>query len=117
MSGTRILTKNSEHNRGHKKMKRYQTAILIILLAGCTHAASSKQTEPDYGAITKRIRSRIMALQEQHSVLKSLDVAPRPNKGAISILSTRSRGSLMTQPSGTANSMRGAQFTEQTMLL
>ncbi len=64
-------------------MKRCQTAILIVLLAGCTHAEPAKQTEADYGAITKRIRTRIIALQKQHPVLKGLDTAPRPHKGDL----------------------------------
>lgn len=68
---------------GHRKMRAYQTAILILLLGGCVHAEPAKQSEPDYAAITKRIRSRIIALQKKHPILKQIDTSPRPHTGDL----------------------------------
>jgi len=48
---------------------KYQTAILVLLFAQSAHA---EQKEPDYEAVSESIRSRIIALQEKHPLLKNM---------------------------------------------
>lgn len=87
LSGRELATKpaHSAHlyDQGSREMRKYQSALMILLLAGFTHAEPAKQTEPDYAAITQRIRSRIISLQEQHPVLEQLDTAPSPNNADL----------------------------------
>ena len=66
-------------------MKTYYAALIIILLAGCTHTNPPHPSGPDYEAIKQRISDRIIALKEKYPTLAPLGAAPPSQTGDLGL--------------------------------